>query len=247
MDRASSTAQAGRASRTPPSSAALRVLTCAISSWRTRGSYRSPGRAIWRCCSARRTSPGRLARARWHAFPWLAGRAATCSPASWTPIGFPEPTRSPSSATPAAAVPGPLSFRLGRRSTKPTPRGRCGSRPMAIAWRFSRARLASSTVRQSRWSQWSTSRAGPRPSRGAWRHWTGLGAIGKRDLVHGCAPGPDADGTAAVCGLARGRRAHRLSRARLVRVARHLRRRQRPAVPKHHSDQHRLSGPWRSD
>jgi hypothetical protein len=49
----------------------------------------------------------RSAHARWRAFPWLAGRAATFSPASWTPIGFPEPTRSPSSVVPGPAGRGP--------------------------------------------------------------------------------------------------------------------------------------------
>ena len=72
MVRASSTARAGRASPT----AFLgdrRAPTCAISSWTTRGSCRSPGRATWRCCSAGRTSIRSWARARWRGFPWRAG------------------------------------------------------------------------------------------------------------------------------------------------------------------------------
>ena len=40
------------------------------------------------------------------------------------------------------------------------------------------------------------------------RHWIGLGAIGKRDLVHGRAPRPTVGGTATACRLARGSRAH---------------------------------------
>ena len=47
MVRASSTAQAGRDSPTPHSSAARRAPMCATSSWRTRGSCRSPERATW--------------------------------------------------------------------------------------------------------------------------------------------------------------------------------------------------------
>ena len=74
------------------------------------------------------------------------------------------------------------------------------------------------------------------------RLWIGLGAIGKRGLVHGRAPRPTVGGTAAACRLARGSRAHRVQCARLARVARHLRRRQGPAVPKLHSDQRCLSG-----
>ena len=106
-------------------------------------------RAIWRCCSARRSSLGRSACRRWHGFPWLVAHAAICKRASWTPIGFREPIRSPLSAKKGTAVPGPLSFPLGRRSTKPRPRGRCESRLTASAWRFLRARLFS-TVRQRR-------------------------------------------------------------------------------------------------
>ena len=65
---------------------------------------------------------------------------------------------------------------------------------------------------------------------------TGLGAIGNRDLVHGDAPRPACAATA--CRLALGSRADGASRARLARVARHLRGRQGAAVSKHHSNQH---------
>ena len=50
---------------------------------------------------------------------------------------------------PGAAVPGPSSFPLERRSMKPVRRGRCASRPTGVAWRSSRARFRS-TVRQRR-------------------------------------------------------------------------------------------------
>ena len=86
---------------------------CAISSWKTRGSCRSPERATWPCCSARRTSPGRSACARWRAFRWLVGHAATCSRESWTPIGFPEPMRSPVIRDPGGGRPWTVEFPVG--------------------------------------------------------------------------------------------------------------------------------------
>ena len=62
---------------------------------------------------------------------------------------------------------------------------------------------------------------GPRsqPSRGGLvRHWTGLGAVRERGLVHCRAPAPDIGRTATACRLARGSRAHGVQCARLARV-----------------------------
>ena len=70
---------------------------------------------------------------------------------------------------------------------------------------------------------------------GLGRLWIGVGAIGNRDLVHRHAPRPTC--AAVACRLALGSRANGASRARLARVARHLRGRQGAAVSKHHSNQ----------
>ena len=132
----------------------------------------------------------RSASARWRASRWLAGHAATCSPEWWTPIGFPEPMRSPSSATPGAAVPGPSSFQPGTTvhearaawSLRVSPDGSRVAFFEGPVLFGSRAAGDDHGDRQVR----------PQVNRhaGLGRLWIGVGAVGNGDLVHGHAPRP---------------------------------------------------------
>ena len=184
MARASSTAPAGTGSRTKCFSAGQAVPMRGTWHWRRERYCRFPARVTWPCSSVRRTSIERSARARSGGFRWRAAPVATCSMASWTPIGFQAPTTLPSFETPAVAVRGRWSSRPGTSSMKHAPRGRFACRPMGVASPSSRAPDCLPPNRRDR-SRSSTDPAASPHCLETGRGSVGVDTVGQRSLVYG--------------------------------------------------------------